>query len=282
MFVLGTIIGSFLNVVILRFNTGQKIANDRSRCFSCNTELEWYNLVPLFSWLAQHGKCQYCKTKISIQYPLVELATGILFVLISLKVFFPNLFLMNLQFDSLIQADIFNLFNYFKLSTLAVYLIFFATYVVIFVYDLRHKIIPDEFSFGLAGFIFLFQIFIGYQAHTLFTVWGMVNLFAGVILALPFYALWKFSDGRWIGLGDAKLALSIGTLLGFVLGASAIILSFYIGAVFSLGLMLIQRLINLKQNITIKTEIPFGPFMIIATLLVFLFQLDIFGLSLFL
>src|SRR3989338_5654032 len=80
-FILGTVIGSFLNVVIFRYNTGLTV-RCRSKCFSCNKTLSWFELVPIFSFLAQTGKCRKCKSKISWQYPLIEFASGILFILI--------------------------------------------------------------------------------------------------------------------------------------------------------------------------------------------------------
>jgi leader peptidase (prepilin peptidase)/N-methyltransferase len=88
-------------------------------------------------------------------------------------------------------------------------------------------------------------------------------------LFLPFYLLWKVSSGTWIGLGDGKLAIGIGFLLGTISGLSAIVFSFWIGAIFAIFIMLISRLELLSSRITMKSELPFGPFMIIATLIVF-------------
>ncbi|MFA4853534.1 MAG: prepilin peptidase, partial [Bacteroidales bacterium] len=78
-FLLGTIVGSFLNVVIFRFNTGRTITTGRSICMNCNRDLRWYELIPVLSFLIQSGKCRRCASKISHQYPLVEIVTGLVF-----------------------------------------------------------------------------------------------------------------------------------------------------------------------------------------------------------
>src|SRR4051812_18016940 len=124
-FVLGLIIGSFLNVVILRYNT-QKTFGGRSACMSCESTLSWYELVPVFSYLFLGGRCKSCKTQISIQYPLVEIVTGLIFIFLFLKyqeVFFLNTFEFTVTF--------------------AYYATMFSLLVFIAGYDLRHKIIPD-------------------------------------------------------------------------------------------------------------------------------------------
>ena len=91
-FVLGLIIGSFLNVVVLRLNTGESIIKSRSKCFSCGHRLGFFDLIPVLSFVFQKGRCRYCQSKISRHYPLVELITGIVFVLTALKIFnFQNL-----------------------------------------------------------------------------------------------------------------------------------------------------------------------------------------------
>lgn len=247
-FILGLIIGSFLNVVILRFDSKDSIVSGSSKCPKCQKDLNWHELVPVLSWILQLGKCTKCKNKISIQYPLVELATAILFVL-------------NFNFWNVLD---FKSLGFFILTTTAICLL-----VVIFVYDLYHKIIPDvlSYTFGILGLIYLLFNFSGW------------NLFAPIIFFLPFYLLWRISNGTWIGLGDGKLAFGFGGFLGLIYGLSALILSFWIGAVFAIGLMLIDRLRSKGKSITMKTEIPFGPFMILAFLLVYFLKIDVTGIS---
>lgn len=260
-FILGLIIGSFLNVVILRYNTGRSI-NGRSGCMHCNYQLKWYDLIPVFSWLFLKGRCRKCKSKISPQYPAVELTTGILFLSIFLHLspylIYPPVFVGLLIWNAII----------------------FSILIVIFVYDLRHKIIPNELSYTFAGLAFLQAIFL-LPIDQVLEPLGILNVLSGFIMFLPFWALWFMSKGEWIGLGDGKLALGIGWYLGFIYGLSAIILAFWIGATFSIIFLLIDRLNSRSKNITMKTEIPFAPFLIIGLLIQFFWQIDFLNLKLF-
>ena len=256
-FLLGTIIGSFLNVVIYRFNTGLPIVNGRSMCMTCSHKLSWYELIPLASYLFQSGKCTKCKTSISKQYFIVELVTGLMFVLIALH-FLQALFISSSLYVFLVTIFVF----------------IFSLLIVISVYDIRHKIIPDKLVSVFIAVSFLL-IFVNYQtAYPLFTWPSLPAILSGPLLAAPFALLWLVSKGKWMGLGDAKLMLGIGLMLGLSLGLASIILSFWIGAIVSLIIMFFST-----KKIGMKTEIPFAPFLIIATLIVFLFQIDIFSLA---
>jgi prepilin signal peptidase PulO-like enzyme (type II secretory pathway) len=110
----------------------------------------------------------------------------------------------------------------------------------------------------------------------------LLNLFSGPIFFLPFFALWFISRGRWIGLGDGKLVIGIGWVLGFVGGLSAIVLAFWVGAIFSIGLIIYERLINNDSKTGLKSEIPFGPFLIIVFVIQFFIPIDVIGISYFL
>ena len=256
-FLLGTIIGSFLNVVIFRFNTGKSISDGRSICMTCNRTLRWYELIPIFSYLFQLGKCRRCAETISHQYPIVEFITGLLFVLITYH-FMPIL--------------LFAPSSYLFLVILFVFL--FSLLIVISVYDFRHKIIPDKLVYAFSLFAFL-SIFVNSTSFgPLFVLPTLSSLLAGPILAAPFALLWLVSRGKWMGLGDAKLMLGLGWMIGLYLGFSAVILSFWIGSIISLGVMYFN-----KKRIDMKTEIPFAPFLILGAFIVFLFNLDIMTLS---
>ncbi|HRY31040.1 MAG TPA: prepilin peptidase [Candidatus Paceibacterota bacterium] len=260
-FLFGTIIGSFLNVVIFRYNTGHSI-NGRSGCLSCGQTLSARDLIPILSWLFLRGRCRKCGSRISIQYPLVEFFTGLLFV---------ALFWMSSEFiGSPVAAA-----SYFVWHA-----IIFATLIIIFVYDLKHKIIPDGLSYFFAG-LTLIQALITNPIYPTHTTISILNLLSGPILFLPFFALWLISSGRWIGLGDGKLALGIGWYLGFISGLSAVVLAFWIGAVFAVIFMLTERLRLGRKNITMKTEIPFAPFLIIGTIIEFFLRIDVIGIGIF-
>lgn len=257
---LGIIIGSFLNVVILRLNTGKGI-NGRSGCLSCNKKLEWYELIPVASFFILKRRCSGCESKISWQYPLVEISTGVLFSTIFFK-----------------QLPLFFLNPVLAVVETVFYLIIWSILVVIFVYDLRHTIIPNKlvYSFAILSFV-LSLIKIPFEMWFQFPY--VLDLFSGFIFFIPFFCIWFFSGGRAMGLGDGKLVLGIGFLLGFVSGISAIVLAFWVGAIVSVLLMLISRLNIGSHNITIKTEIPFAPFLILGTLILFFTQIDLLSLA---
>ena len=156
-----------------------------------------------------------------------------------------------------------------------------ATLLVVTVYDLRHSIIPDIFSVALASlaallfllklswgiWIFPFLPFLDVTPHWL-------DYLSGPLLATPFALLWLLSGGRSMGLGDAKLAVGIGWFLGFAGGLSAVILSFWIAFFPSLALLFLRR-----KNFTMKSEIPFAPFLVLGTFVVYAFHVNIFSWS---
>jgi leader peptidase (prepilin peptidase)/N-methyltransferase len=230
----GAIIGSFLNVVALRLRTGVGM-HGRSMCMSCGKELQWYELIPVLSFVFQGARCTTCKARISWQYAIVELATAILFGLVISKLLASGITAANGM-------------------TALIYLVAVSILVVITVYDMRHKIIPDGLVYAFDALAFA-SMFV--HAPHLWT------LLAGPILAAPFALLWLVSKGQWIGLGDAKLILGIGWLLGMNGGVNALILSFWTGAALS-----VIWLLATKGGIKRKTEIPFGPFLVLGALVV--------------
>lgn len=246
-FIFGTIIGSFLNVVINRY--GQESLSGRSHCPHCGNTLSPLELVPIVSFLALKGRCKNCGASISLQYPIVECISGVLFL--SLFVLYGFSF-----------AFVF-------------YSVIWSILLVITVYDLKHTIIPD-----LLVFLFIFlslgdivwNIFIeGFSGY-------IPYLIAGPILFTPFFLLWFLSQGRWMGLGDGKLALGIGFFLGLQGGFDATVLSFWIGAIVSVLLIFLQQIPALSfkgKKLTMKSEIPFGPFLVLGMVLVFFFDISI-------
>jgi prepilin signal peptidase PulO-like enzyme (type II secretory pathway) len=259
-FLFGLAIGSFLNVVIYRFNTGVGI-NGRSGCMTCNRTLAWYELIPVVSFLIQCGRCRGCKTKLSLQYPLVELLTGLLFLATFVKYVGIN------ELYVLSPID---------LISFGLMLVVWSLLVVILVYDLKHKIIPDSFAlaFAIIGFVRII-LFIPVSDTSLF----YSALLAGPLLFLPFFVLWYMSDGKWIGLGDGKLSWGIGWMLGLGFGISAIVLAFWIGAVVSCLLVVIYTLKSKAKQLTMKSEIPFAPYLILGFTIVYFFAIDVMGIT---
>lgn len=250
-FIFGLIIGSFLNVVIYRWNTARSLGG-RSACMSCQNKLRWYELIPLISFIVLRGRCRSCKTKISIQYFLVEFTEGILLAALFFK--FQDIFFTNTTAFAV---------TYFY------YALMFSILVVIATYDLKHKIIPDLFSlvFGILAFVGLF-FFSNYGFHPHIPNWS--EFLAGVVIALPFALFWIISRGRWMGLGDAKLAVGLGWLLGMGKVLSGAVLAFWSGAIIGILLVLF------KKKYGIRSEIPFAPFLVLGAILAFLFEPQIF------
>ncbi len=259
-FVFGAIIGSFLNVLILRHGTGRSFVSDRSACWSCGKTLGWYELVPIVSYVVLRGKCSACKTRISLQYPIVEFLTGALFVLGTW---------------SIIDILFLPLWGIVSLAVLLALIISLS--VMITFYDIRHTIIPNMWVYVFAATTLLYTAVFHMAAYGTLAEWSVWDMAAGPILSLPFVALWLFSKGKVMGLGDAKLVLGIGWLLGLMGGLSALILGFWCGAITGLILMGMHRvkgLFGIQKRFTMKSEIPFGPFLLLGMYIVFFFHIQ--------
>jgi len=257
-FLLGIIFGSFLNVLIIRIPKGQSVVFGRSHCMSCNKELKFYHNVPLFSWLFLGGRCGYCKSKISIQYPLIELFSGLLFVLVTIKfpLSIPSFFIM-MSFLMLLG-----------LSSI----------------DIKYQMVPDSLNL-LAIF---FAIMGAWSVNGVVTNLQNAFLFAGGFTLLRFtlsyyltssvYRAGLKSKTSWnsyydrtpmieaMGEGDIMVGATMGALLGIKLGFVAIFLS----ALIALVVMLFLGMVG-KKN----AKIAFVPFLTFATLIVFLFDSEI-------
>lgn len=230
LFILGLIMGSFLNVVATRMGTGVGVGG-RSKCDHCCTELRWYELVPVLSFLALGGKCRTCGARLSWSHPLVEFSSGLLFAL---------------AFGGFLTHG--------SLPRLALELVLMSSIVVIGAYDARHMIIPQ---IPLA--LFLVTAVLSPGAFSDGLMLSTEHLFAGLALFAPFYILWRASDGRWIGLGDADLAACIGFYLGLVAGFGAIVLAFGVGALYA-TVVLLGAALGKKY----RREVPFAPFLLIG------------------
>jgi leader peptidase (prepilin peptidase) / N-methyltransferase len=250
LFLFGLIIGSFLNVLGLRWNSGVSPTKGRSFCVVCQKELRWWELIPVVSFVGLRGRCSECKTGISWQYPLVELCTGLIFASLYLA-------LRPTALQSTIS---------YVLTTIV-----FCIYIVITIYDARHKIIPDSLVYASTVLALGVRIIMGGT---------LLDWLSGPILFSFFALIWVLSKGRAMGFGDAKLALSIGLLLGAPIGFSSIVLAFWIGSVISLIMLLMSYLgsplESTRKKLTMKSEVPFAPFMILGAWTSLVYSLDLF------
>lgn len=235
-FLFGAAIGSFLNCVIYRLEIGKSFISGRSFCPKCKKEIKARDLIPVVSFILLRGRCRYCQSKISLQYPLVELLTAILFVVVFLH-----------------TSNLFSLIFLLPISALM---------VLIFVYDLKHYLIPDTAVFLAILLTALWHI-------TALSTEEIIPFVLSAIGASLFFGIIYFiSKGKWIGFGDVKLALFMGLFLGFPNIFVAFFLSFLIGSVVGILAILLK-----KKDI--KSELPFAPFLISGTILAFLYGNEI-------
>lgn len=218
-FLFGLIVGSFLNCVIYRLETGRSFLQGRSFCPHCKHQLSFWDLIPVFSFLFLGGKCRYCYQKISWQYPLVELATGIIF------------------FQTATMVS--------NISTGVYLLLIIPFLVVIFVYDLKHYIIPDKVIYPAIAIVGIFNF-------------QIINFLSAILAASFFLVIVLASRGKGMGIGDIKLAFFMGLFLGWPSILVALFLAFLTGAIIGTGLII-------SKNKTLKSEVPFGPFLVVGT-----------------
>ena len=278
-FIIGAAIGSFLNVISLRYKPGKKLFGKdvvvgRSHCPHCRKILKWYELVPVFSFIMQKGKCRHCKHKLSWQYPLIEFLSGLIFLFVPIKI-------LNFQFSIFNFQSIIQLFSY---PTVIIWTLIFFIFILISLIDFRHYIIPDQLNFSLAILgLFLISIkektrtfgmfegsFLGHYSG-LFglrdNIW--VNHFFAALLGMLFFGLIiVLSRGRAMGWGDFKLVGPLGFIFGWPDILMIVFLSFIIGSVFVAPLLI-------KGVKKMKDVVPFGPFLIIASSLTFFFGYQI-------
>jgi len=239
-FLLGLCIGSFLNCAIYRLET-KKTLQGRSFCPKCKKQLLWQDLIPVFSFLFLGGKCRRCKKKISWQYPIVEIVTATLFVLI----FWSLGFGWDLGFG---------IWDFIKLC----FMFYFASVlIVIFVYDFKHYEIPDK--------VLIPAIAISFIYCALFDFGGILNHLLAVLIGSGFFlSIFLISKGKWMGFGDVKLAVLMGLLLGVPNILLALFLAFLFGAIIGVILMVLP-FSKTGEKKSLKSEIPFGPFLITGT-----------------
>lgn len=229
----GLITGSFLNVVIYRLPRGKSVVWPASACGGCGRELRWFENIPIVSWVVLGAKCARCKAPISVQYPLVEATTALLFVLVTW----------------LTPAG----------PLLAARLIFVCGLVVLFGIDLEHQILPNSITLPgvVAGLIFSLAGPPGLRDSVIGVLLG-----GGVLYAIAAgYYLWRREEG--LGMGDVKMLAMIGAFLGWQAVLLTLVLASLSGAVIGVAMMALQRG-------TMKYALPFGTFLALGALVAML------------
>lgn len=227
-FAFGCIIGSFLNVCIVRMPKEVSVIWGRSKCLHCNTKLKWYLNIPVLSYIWIGGKCDSCRAPVSIQYPLVEIGTGLIYCLL-LAWFGPS-------------------------KQWVAYCVLFSGFLVLSIVDLQHRIIPDEISLGGIPAGFLAAIWTG-DVPWWSSILGML-LGGGLFLAVA-VLYEKLTKREGLGGGDIKLLAALGAWLGHASILPIIILSTSLGSVIGIIYMAATR----KNT---QAAIPFGPFLVLA------------------
>lgn len=241
-FLFGLSLGSFLNCVIYRLRQNKSPLYGRSFCPNCRHQLSWFDLIPVFSFIFLKQKCRYCRQKISWQYPLVELSTAVLVIIIYLKL---NWQLPSANFQHLISFLILTVFTCFL--------------IVIFIYDFKYYLIPDKISAPGFIIVFILQIinFLFSNQNKNIYQFLLYLLLAGLLGGTFFLIQFIISRGRWIGGGDIRLGLLMGLMLSWPNILVGLFLAYTIGSFITLPLVVLGR----KK---LKSEIPFGVFLTIG------------------
>jgi prepilin signal peptidase PulO-like enzyme (type II secretory pathway) len=232
LFTFGLCVGSFLNVVIDRLPRDETVIKGRSYCEHCQHQLKWYDLVPVLSFLLLRGRCRYCRQKIFWQYPLVELATGLLFV--------SSTFVETGHAPSL------------------PFILYSLFLIPIFVIDLKYGTIPDKLVYpaiGLVGGMRVIGVMGGIGRETAPLLWTLLGSLA---LYSSFFILHSLFKGRALGGGDVKLAFLVGLIADWPKMIVAVFSAFLTGALVSVILILLHQ----KK---FGETVPFGPFLVAGT-----------------
>ncbi|PIY97027.1 MAG: prepilin peptidase [Candidatus Kerfeldbacteria bacterium CG_4_10_14_0_8_um_filter_42_10] len=205
--IVGLIIGSFLNAIIYRLHKGISFLKGRSFCPHCRHTLSAQDLIPLFSFIIQKGRCRYCRKKISWQYPLVELAAALVLIV------------LYFNFGLSLEFFIYSLYSLFL--------------IVIFVYDLKYYLVLDQVAIP--------AILLGFTGSLILEM-SLTKLLIGGIIGLGFFLIqFIISRGKWIGGGDLRLGLMCGFMVGWPKIVPLVFITYISGAVVAIGLMIIKK-----------------------------------------
>ena len=231
LFIVGLFFGSFYNVVATRLPKNESIIKPGSHCENCKHRLTWYELIPVFSYIFLKGKCKKCKIKLSIQYPLVEILTGLLFMV--------SYLIFGVSYDTLIS------------------IVLVSLVILIFISDIKYYVILDE-ALIVAGVLLLVLLYLkgGFELLLTNTLYGVCLFIIMLVVKLSGDKVFKKESLGW---GDVKLSLIAGMVLGLYLGTVYIFLGAFIALPYSI-------LLCIKKG---NGMIPFGPFLGVSLLIVY-------------
>ncbi|MEI6602197.1 MAG: prepilin peptidase [Clostridia bacterium] len=254
-FILGLVVGSFLNVCIYRIPAGESVVRPPSHCPKCNTQLKSIDLFPVFSWLFLLGKCRYCGCKVSARYAVVELLTGILFL-----GFFMRFGITMPELPSLLAG-----------------ITFTAILITIFFIDIDHQIIPNGLvitATGLGVVAVVLKAFLGFKffldqlwwEHLLGVLPGVVAMLLIMVLGALIY------KKEALGMGDVKIFIPIGLFLGWKLAIATLLIAIVVGGIAGVILMITRKAER-------TSAMPFGPFIVAGALVAMLANTQLLRLS---
>lgn len=222
-FILGAAVGSFLNVVVYRINIKKSFVKGRSFCPYCKKLIAWYDNIPLLSFILLAGKCRQCKKKISWQYVIVELITGLIFLL--------------------------GFWRFGLTWSLLAYCVYVSFLIIIFIYDLKYYLILDKISLPAIVTALILNLVLGFEIS---------NLLLGATIGAGFFAFQYFiSKGRWVGDGDIRLGALMGLMLGWRSLLVALLIAYVIGAVYGLVVIFLGKK-QLKSELPFGPFLTFG------------------------
>lgn len=233
-FLLGCVLGSFYGVVATRLPKNESLIKPRSHCEECNETLAWFELIPVLSFLIQKGKCRHCKTKLSKVHILIEISTGLLFLFAYLYYDISYSFFISIILSSLV--------------------------ILIFVSDMKYMIILDSPLIISAISIFFLKWFYFDLSN------AFLSLFEGMLSFFTMFAIGKIGNVLFkresLGGGDIKLSFLFGEALGIQMAFAAFVLSTFLALPYAFACLFMRN----------NHEVPFGPFLVSALWIVFLFS----------
>lgn len=252
--VIGAAMGSFAGATVWRMRKKMDFLKGRSECEHCHHKLSVLDLVPVFSWIFLRGRCRYCHKRIGAMTLLLEIGTAIVFSLSF--AFWPlgQLYVTNGALDVL------------QVVLLTMWLVMVVLMIMLLAYDYQWKLLPNKLMFLLIGVTIVFSLLnnIFVQEKSLLnTIYSAV---LGLIPITGVYGLiYVFSNGRLIGFGDVKFGIAAGVLLGWQGALFVLVIANLLGSLVTLPMLL-------RGKMKMDSQMAFGPFLIVATFIVFLFQ----------